>query len=367
MAARRVGAHGRRDPRRSPSGQAGGDRRRARRARRGRVPLRRAGCRGSCSSARWRWTTPNGCLPAQNPSRRRIGARRRRHHRAQRLLLGLHGADPAADLRRRGADARVAAAVRRRAEPRTRRSAPCSAPGRDRGRRHPRRRSRSARPGYAIYDDLVHGYGVDIMPPIVDREQLADPPEDGGRTFERRHGDRDPAEPRHSGRAHGPPARRPHDRPRRTAPSRCTPCRSSRSSRRRMSVGAALDRRDRACGAADRRRGGPGVRAPARHLLRRATRSGCARSRRSAASSAADSFEAALEHPDVEAVLLVTPNDVHAEQALACAERGRARLRREADRGHGRGRRADARPRSPRPGSSSPSATACAGSAPPAA
>jgi predicted dehydrogenase len=38
---------------------------------------------------------------------------------------------------------------------------------------------------------------------------------------------------------------------------------------------------------------------------------------------AAESFEAAVEHPEVEAVLLVTPNDLHAEQALACAERGR--------------------------------------------
>jgi UDP-N-acetyl-2-amino-2-deoxyglucuronate dehydrogenase len=38
---------------------------------------------------------------------------------------------------------------------------------------------------------------------------------------------------------------------------------------------------------------------------------------------AAESFEAAVEHPEVEAVLLVTPNDLHAEQALACAECGR--------------------------------------------
>lgn len=38
---------------------------------------------------------------------------------------------------------------------------------------------------------------------------------------------------------------------------------------------------------------------------------------------AADSFESAVEHPDVEAVLLITPNDLHAGQALACAERGR--------------------------------------------
>ncbi|HJV29753.1 MAG TPA: Xaa-Pro peptidase family protein [Gaiellaceae bacterium] len=39
--------------------------------------------------------------------------------------------------------------------------------------------------GYAIYDDLVHGYGVDIMPPLIDRDQLGVPPADGGATFER--------------------------------------------------------------------------------------------------------------------------------------------------------------------------------------
>jgi Xaa-Pro aminopeptidase len=39
--------------------------------------------------------------------------------------------------------------------------------------------------GYAIYDDLVHGYGVDIMPPLIDRDQLGRPPEDGGARFER--------------------------------------------------------------------------------------------------------------------------------------------------------------------------------------
>lgn len=38
---------------------------------------------------------------------------------------------------------------------------------------------------------------------------------------------------------------------------------------------------------------------------------------------AAVSFEAAIDHPDVEGVVLVTPNDVHEEQAVACAERGR--------------------------------------------
>jgi Xaa-Pro dipeptidase len=39
--------------------------------------------------------------------------------------------------------------------------------------------------GYAIYDDLVHGYGVDIAPPIVDRDQLGRPPADGGARFAR--------------------------------------------------------------------------------------------------------------------------------------------------------------------------------------
>jgi predicted dehydrogenase len=37
----------------------------------------------------------------------------------------------------------------------------------------------------------------------------------------------------------------------------------------------------------------------------------------------ADSLEAAIEHPNVEGVVLATPNDVHLEQALACAQRGR--------------------------------------------
>jgi UDP-N-acetyl-2-amino-2-deoxyglucuronate dehydrogenase len=37
----------------------------------------------------------------------------------------------------------------------------------------------------------------------------------------------------------------------------------------------------------------------------------------------AASLEEAIGHPGVEGVLLVTPNDVHEEQAVACAERGR--------------------------------------------
>lgn len=38
---------------------------------------------------------------------------------------------------------------------------------------------------------------------------------------------------------------------------------------------------------------------------------------------AAPSFEAAIETDGVDVALLVTPNDLHAEQAIACAERGR--------------------------------------------
>ena len=38
--------------------------------------------------------------------------------------------------------------------------------------------------GFAIYDDLVHGYGVDIQPPVVDRDRFAHPPSEPGSTFE---------------------------------------------------------------------------------------------------------------------------------------------------------------------------------------
>jgi predicted dehydrogenase len=38
---------------------------------------------------------------------------------------------------------------------------------------------------------------------------------------------------------------------------------------------------------------------------------------------AAPTLDEAIAHPDVEGVVLATPNDVHEEQALACAERGR--------------------------------------------
>lgn len=125
---------------------------------------------------------PNGCLPAQNPSRRRI-------ERGDVIITEFSasywgytgqiqrpvfvGADPTEEWRRMLAVARetfdaivgvmragsTEADVLRAAEP-----------------------IREA--GYLIYDDLVHGYGVDIMQPIVDREQFAHPPAGAGATFE---------------------------------------------------------------------------------------------------------------------------------------------------------------------------------------
>ncbi|CAN5297095.1 Xaa-Pro dipeptidase PepQ [soil metagenome] len=126
---------------------------------------------------------PNGCLPAQNPSRRRIAAGDGVITEFSASYWGYTGqiqrpifigADPTPEWQRMFAVAlesyeAILAVLRagvteadviRAGEP-----------------------IREA--GYAIYDDLVHGYGVDIMPPIVDRTQLGHPPEDGGATFER--------------------------------------------------------------------------------------------------------------------------------------------------------------------------------------
>lgn len=68
--------------------------------------------------------------------------------------------------------------------------------------------------------------------------------------------------------------------------------------------------------AAAQRAGVPLVTCFSRDEARRAAfaeRFGCA---------AAPSLEAALEHPEVRGVLLVSPNDVHEEQTLLCAQRG---------------------------------------------
>ena len=39
--------------------------------------------------------------------------------------------------------------------------------------------------GFTIYDDLLHGYGVDILLPIVDRARFEQPPAEDGARFER--------------------------------------------------------------------------------------------------------------------------------------------------------------------------------------
>lgn len=126
---------------------------------------------------------PTGCLPAQNPSRRRLApgdvvitelsasywGYTGQIHRPifvdaepapewQRLFdVALEAYEAIVDVLRPGA---TVADVIRAAEP-------------------------IPEAGYAIYDDLVHGYGVDIMPPVVDRDQLGSPPADGGARFER--------------------------------------------------------------------------------------------------------------------------------------------------------------------------------------
>jgi Xaa-Pro dipeptidase len=125
---------------------------------------------------------PNGCLPAQNPSTRRLrqgdvvitelsASYWGYTGQIQRVIFV--GADPTPEWARlfdvaRDSYEAIAGVLRTGATERD--------------------VLRAAEPireaGYAIYDDLVHGYGVDIQPPIVDREQFADPPTGPGQTFE---------------------------------------------------------------------------------------------------------------------------------------------------------------------------------------
>lgn len=132
---------------------------------------------------------PTGCVPAQNPSDRAI-------RRGDVIITEISasywgysgqihrpifvGAEPAAEWRRlfevaREAYGRIAAAMRPGASERD----------------IIRAASVIGEHGYAIYDDLIHGYGVDIQPPLVDRtccdywpwDEHRPPPE--GRRFER--------------------------------------------------------------------------------------------------------------------------------------------------------------------------------------
>ena len=131
---------------------------------------------------------PNGCLPAQNPSRRRI-------ERGDVVITEFSasywgytgqiqrpvfvGVEPTPEWRRMfdvalEAYERISAALRPGAtEADTIRAG-----------------SVIGEAGYGIYDDLVHGYGVDIMPPIVDRSCVEfwpwddERPAPAGRTFD---------------------------------------------------------------------------------------------------------------------------------------------------------------------------------------
>ncbi len=126
---------------------------------------------------------PNGCLPAQNPSRRRLEggdviitefSASYWGYTGQIQRPVFVGAEPTEEWQRMFDAAKEAydAIVRVLRAGATEADVLAAA--------EPIRAA-----GYAIYDDLVHGYGVDIMPPIVDREQFADPPGGPGSTFER--------------------------------------------------------------------------------------------------------------------------------------------------------------------------------------
>ncbi len=125
---------------------------------------------------------PNGCLPAQNPSRRKIEAGDVIITEFSASYWGYTGqiqrpifvaAEPTAEWQELF-DVALASyeAIRGILRPGTTEAQVIEAA-------EPIRAA-----GLEIYDDLVHGYGVDIMPPIVDRTQLRHPPENGGARFE---------------------------------------------------------------------------------------------------------------------------------------------------------------------------------------
>jgi Xaa-Pro dipeptidase len=126
---------------------------------------------------------PNGCLPAQNPSRRRIGAgdviitefsASYWGYTGQIQRPVFVGTEPTGEWQGLFDAARAAyEAIRSILRPGATEAEVIEAA-------EPIRAA-----GFDIYDDLVHGYGVDIMPPVVDREQLRNPPADGGARFER--------------------------------------------------------------------------------------------------------------------------------------------------------------------------------------
>jgi Xaa-Pro aminopeptidase len=126
---------------------------------------------------------PNGCLPAQNPSTRRLQASDVVITEFSASYWGYTGqiqrpifvgAEPTPEWRRLFDVARAAYRALEQA---------VRAGGSEADAIRAAEPIREA--GYDIYDDLIHGYGVDIMPPLIDRGQLGRPPEDGGARFER--------------------------------------------------------------------------------------------------------------------------------------------------------------------------------------
>jgi Xaa-Pro dipeptidase len=126
---------------------------------------------------------PNGCLPAQNPSRRTIQAgdviitefsASYWGYTGQIQRPVFVGAEPTAEWQELF-DVALASyeAIRGVLRPGTTEAEVIEAA-------EPIRAA-----GLEIYDDLVHGYGVDITPPIIDREQVRNPPADRGASFER--------------------------------------------------------------------------------------------------------------------------------------------------------------------------------------
>lgn len=124
---------------------------------------------------------PTGCLPAQNPSHRRLRPGDVVINEFSASYWGYTGqvhrpifveAEPTPewqrmfDVAKDSYDAMAAAMVPGSTEEEILRAA------------EPIRAA-----GYDIYDDLVHGYGVDIMAPLIDREQFAHPPAGPGATF----------------------------------------------------------------------------------------------------------------------------------------------------------------------------------------
>ena len=266
---------------------------------------------------------PNGCLPAQD-LRPHDRDRRRHHHGDQRLVLGLLGqihrpifvgTEPTEpwqrmfDTAREAYDA-MADAIRPGAT-----EADVIRAGSVIGER-----------GYDIYDDLIHGYGVDIHPPVIDRscsrywpwDDSAPAPE--GRRFEANMAiviQPNPITPdERMGLQLGAltivtdgGAESLHEVPFEPVVAAA-----------RRPLGS--DWWESACGVAGwlRPRNAPAV-STSSHVSRGM------RARSEAAETfgcrAAGSLDALLDDSDVEAVLVVTPNHTHAEIAVAAAARGR--------------------------------------------